>query len=390
MLSMEAVLGVVNAKTRGGVSRTGEIEVQCPMGVCGHKKKPVYFSVNLERGQYNCFHCCSGCPYSGGIVDLFCLFNGLDPKKRQEANKALANALDGKPVESRVTLKYQPEPTVDVKSDEELDKVYRAVLNELTLKPEHRNNLLKRGLTNEVIDKCLYRSVPERWVSVFAKLKKRGISFEGVPGFYEKNGKTSSACSKSGFFIPYFNSKGQIVGMQIRFDKGDKRYLWFSSAGFQGGCSARNIASYGIPGVMPECKKGQIVYVTEGALKAHIACELSESHEPYIALAGVNCFNQWEMTCEYLKSQGITRVVDAFDSDRESNEHVKNALAKLYEIASRYGITMTRFNWGTTYKGVDDYYLAFKQGKIFRPFVPNITNETNSIKFVPFVPVKTA
>ncbi len=89
-----------------------------------------------------------------------------------------------------------------------------------------------------------------------------------------------------GFFIPYFNSKGQIVGMQIRFDKGDKRYLWFSSAGFQGGCSARNIASYGIPGVMPECKKGQIVYVTEGALKAHIACELSESHEPYIALAG--------------------------------------------------------------------------------------------------------
>lgn len=131
----------------------------------------MYFSVNLERGQYNCFHCCSGCPYSGGIVDLFCLFNGLDPKKRQEANKALANALDGKPVESRVTLKYQPEPTVDVKSDEELDKVYRAVLNELTLKPEHRNNLLKRGLTNEVIDKCLYRSVPERWVSVFAKLK---------------------------------------------------------------------------------------------------------------------------------------------------------------------------------------------------------------------------
>lgn len=263
-------------------------------------------------------------------------------------------------------------------------------MNELTLKPEHRNNLLKRGLTNEVIDKCLYRSVPERWVSVFAKLKKRGISFEGVPGFYEKNGKTFSACSKSGFFIPYFNSKGQIVGMQIRFDKGDKRYLWFSSAGFQGGCSARNIASYGIPGVMPECKKGQIVYVTEGALKAHIACELSESHEPYIALAGVNCFNQWEMTCEYLKSQGITRVVDAFDSDRESNEHVKNALAKLYEIASRYGITMTRFNWGTTYKGVDDYYLAFKQGKVFRPFVPNTTNETNSIKFVPFVPVKTA
>ncbi len=178
MLSMEAVLGGVNAKTRGRVSRTGEIEVQCPMGeYVAIKKKPVYFSVNLEKGQYNCFHCCSGCPYSGGIVDLFCLFNGLDPKKRQEANKALANALDGKPVESRVTLKYQPEPTVDVKSDEELDKVYRAVLNELTLKPEHRNNLLKRGLTNEVIDKCLYRSVPERWVKCLCQTQKARYFF---------------------------------------------------------------------------------------------------------------------------------------------------------------------------------------------------------------------
>ena len=40
-----------------------------------------------------------------------------------------------------------------------------------------------------MIDKCLYRSMPERWSSVFAALKKKGISFKGVPGFYEKNGK---------------------------------------------------------------------------------------------------------------------------------------------------------------------------------------------------------
>ena len=72
MLSMEAVLGVVNAKTRGGVSRTGEIEVQCPMGVCGHKKKPVYFSVNLERGQYNCFHCCTCCSTISYIFAHIC------------------------------------------------------------------------------------------------------------------------------------------------------------------------------------------------------------------------------------------------------------------------------------------------------------------------------
>ena len=219
-----------------------------------------------------------------------------------------------------------------------------------------------------MIDKCLYRSMPERWSSVFAALKKKGISFKGVPGFYEKNGKAFAACSKPGFFIPYFNSRNEIVGMQIRFDRGDKRYLWFSSSGYDNGCSARNIASYGIPSVMPKCDGTKTVYITEGALKAHIACVLSGNHNPYIALAGVNCFNQWEETCVYLKSVGVTHVIDAFDSDRESNEHVRNALKKLYAIAARYGISMTRFNWGTTYKGVDDYYLAVSRGEVFLPF----------------------
>ena len=144
---------------------------------------------------------------------------------------------------------------------------------------------------------------------------------------------------------------------------------------------------------MPKCDGTKTVYITEGALKAHIACVLSGNHNPYIALAGVNCFNQWEETCVYLKSVGVTHVIDAFDSDRESNEHVRNALKKLYAIAARYGISMTRFNWGTTYKGVDDYYLAVSRGEVFLPFVPKKKPDEEApktvTKFVPFIP-KTA
>ena len=216
--SMETVLDLVGAKTRGKVTRAGEIEVQCPHGVCGHKKQPIYFSVNLAKGQYNCFHCCSGCPYSGGMIDLYCMFTGLDPNNKKEVKKAFAQALDGTVVKVRETTvtKRELAPVLEAKPDEELDKVYRAVLNELTLKPEHRENLKKRGLSDEMIDKCLYRSMPERWSSVFAALKKKGISFKGVPGFYEKNGKAFAACSKPGFFIPYFNSRNEIVGMQCK------------------------------------------------------------------------------------------------------------------------------------------------------------------------------
>lgn len=393
--SMDTVLDLVGAKTRGKVTRAGEIEVQCPHGVCGRNKQPVYFSVNVAKGQYNCFHCCSGCPYSGGMIDLYCMFTGIDPNDRQFAKHAISMDLSGKPAHTKCKIVMRPESDIDLslqaRPDAELDKAYRAVLNELTLNPEHRENLRKRGLTDEVIDRCLYRSVPEHWAGVFVRLKKLKISFIGIPGFYEKNGKAFSACTKPGFFIPYFNADNQIVGMQIRFDDGDKRYRWFSSPGYENGCSAKNIASYGIPGVMPKCAKDKTVYITEGALKAHIACTLSGNSNPYIALAGVNCFNQWEATCEHLKALGVTHVADAFDSDRESNEHVRNALKKLYAIAARYGITMTRFNWGTAYKGVDDYFLAVSQGKALRPFIPANQSivkcaEKQEFKYIPFIP----
>lgn len=97
------------------------------------------------------------------------LFTGLDPNNKKEVKKAFAQALDGTAVKVRETTvtKRELAPVLEAKPDEELDKVYRAVLNELTLKPEHRENLKKRGLSDEMIDKCLYRSMPERWVERF-------------------------------------------------------------------------------------------------------------------------------------------------------------------------------------------------------------------------------
>ena len=99
--SMETVLELIGAKTRGKVSRAGEIEVLCPNGVCGHKKQPVYFSVNLARGQYNCFHCCSGCPYSGGMIDLYCMFAGIDPHDKKAAKKSFSQALRGSTIQAK-------------------------------------------------------------------------------------------------------------------------------------------------------------------------------------------------------------------------------------------------------------------------------------------------
>ena len=43
---------------------------------------------------------------------------------------------------------------------EERDRVYRALLNRLTLAPDHRENLLSRGLTDEAIERLGYKSTP--------------------------------------------------------------------------------------------------------------------------------------------------------------------------------------------------------------------------------------
>lgn len=150
-------------------------------------------------------------------------------------------------------------------------------------------------------------------------------------------------------------------GMQIRFDvakESGKRYLWFSSAGYEDGCSARNITSYGAPGLMPAVGSGRLVFVTEGALKAAAANVLDAKHHPIIAIGGVSCYGQWEETCRYLQSKNIHFVADAFDSDRETNASVQKSLEKLYSIAAQYGIRMQRCDWGTAQKGVDDFLLG--------------------------------
>ena len=43
---------------------------------------------------------------------------------------------------------------------EERDRVYRALLSRLTLAPDHRENLLRRGLTDEAIERLGYKSTP--------------------------------------------------------------------------------------------------------------------------------------------------------------------------------------------------------------------------------------
>lgn len=366
-------------KGRDKPNGKGEVLVKCP-----HTGKE--FEVNLNKETWNCFRECACCPAkgmsaekNGGILGLYKVFFGS--MSNSDAYRCIMDAMQGNPglAKMRMDTKPKPKETVPRLPDEELDKTYRAFLNNLTLSKEHRTDLLARGFDDEDIKKMGFRSLPQSGLNVIGQsLQARGCKIEGVPGFYTRYGKPEINCAGSGYFIPYRNETGLIVGLQVRYDvkitpemdedevKQAKmsRYRWFSSSSKTHGAAAKNVPFYGVPGM----ERKDAVYVTEGGLKAAAASVLSDGW--FIAIPGVLCYDSWRELLEFLKTQNIKHLIDAFDSDRETNPQVARAISKLHAIARSYGFEMVHWDWGTEQKGVDDYLLALKKKRAEQENIP--------------------
>lgn len=356
------------------VSRKGEVRVACPRAVTNSKGKTAMFDVNLEKNNFKCFMECEGCVSKGGMLDLYNLLMDRTFDDRKGARKEIIERLgSNQPAQPHHCAQEPARHSEPKKNDDALDKAYRLFLSKLSLYEKHRRNLLDRGLTARYIDLGLYRSIPEgkERTAVLKELKRSGLFDTNIPGFYtDKQNKLQIAAFASGFFVPYFNAEGKITGLQIRYDEpkeGYPKYVWFSSIGYHGGCAAYNSAFYGIPG-HSEPTTSSAVYVTEGALKAAISTCLDKNHHLFVAIAGVNCYAQWQEICRYLKKKNVRIVIDAFDNDRTTNEHVERALKRLYSIAEENGIQMQHLTWDNAYKGIDDFLLAATKRKKAKSF----------------------
>lgn len=377
--TMSDVLSLVSPTLKSGKpSRKGEIEVLCPRGVKSKNGRTACLGVNLQSQGFKCFNECSDCINHGGMLDLYNLFTGRSCEDKRGAKREILERLGKGERKTQQREIWLPDYSVrkqqqDLASPEILDKTYRAFLDSLDLNETHKANLISRGLSEEAIQKGLYRSIPRdkgAWGRILSRLRKEGVNFDGVPGFYRENGKVHTTAKREGFFIPYFNQDGMLCGLQIRYDtkpgNSKTRYMWFSSNGYENGCAASNIMSWGIPGHMPAVDGSSVVYATEGALKSYIAHELDGKHHPFVAIAGVSCFGAWNDACTVMEQRGIDFVVDAFDADRDENPRVQRSIQKLYEIAASHGIRMRRFNWGNQEKGIDDYLLSVRKHNLAR------------------------
>lgn len=351
------------------------------------------FCVNTSKDTFKCWHNCTGCPgpSKGGIFDLYRLCH-TECSSRSDAAEQIKGILfgnipKGTPEYDKIKRNLQqktPEvKNVSAASDSVIDLAYRKMLVALPLKAEHRENLRKRGLSDQDISMGMYRSIPSSDEEIAALMQAlSGVNLTGVPGFYWDKREPQQykillpgfydkaarvRYPSSGFFVPSFNAAGQIFALQIRMDDAylahfrdpkeakRRRYLWFSSSCKENGARAKNRASMGVVDYTPR-NAGNTVYVTEGALKAHVAHCLNGQRKQFASIAGISNKEAFRDFILFMKRMNCP-VVDAFDMDRTSNDSVFNSIMELHQIATEEGWPMRTIMWDAKYKGIDDFLL---------------------------------
>jgi hypothetical protein len=270
---------------------------------------------------------------------------------RVESDKPVGNKGAGwlhkvdttKPLQS---LKPRPDSKQTPKSvPEVLDTANRALLAELTLSEIHRENLQRRGLTDCEIHALGYKTLPPKGRrELVNRLQVWGVKLAGVPGFYLEAGHWQ-LMGPAGIAIPVRDTRGRIVGLQVRCDNPEGgKYKWLSSKGYLAGCSPG--APVHVAG--PVSINGDF-WVTEGVIKSDIGglklgCVV-------LAVPGVG---NWSGVIPIVRELKPQRVIIAFDMDKNQNSAVRLHLDTLTTCLIRRGIRTFEADWDVHFKGLDD------------------------------------
>ena len=316
----------------------GKNSFNLPCPCCDDKPKGRHLNINLRKDVFRC----PRCGFSGGVLDLYAFYAKI-PRE-----KALEELLTRK---GQTLCPRQPLPEVEenpLTGVEERHATYTALLQNLTLASDHRENLLSRGLSPEEIHRLGYKTTPVLGFSSLAKrLREKGLYMAGVPGFYKSQGQWTLKIPGRGILIPVRDVQGQIQGLQVRLDNVEKRkFRWLSSNGLEEGCSAKTwVHLAGEP--------RPLVLLTEGPMKADVIHFLTG--QTVLAVAGVNSLSQLRPVLEELRAAGMEQIMTAFDMDYLVNPHVQNGQENLKRLLEECGITYGTYLWDPQYKGLDDY-----------------------------------
>lgn len=283
-------------------------------------------------------------------------------------------------------------PAVKRADTDRLHEIYTFLLDEcLFLTQNHGDHLLyERGLSDHTITVNLYASVPPKFDSAKKtgnignvledegrKLELTAVSetlreefgdrLRGVPGFYkDENDLWHLRQMPSGFFVPYRDIKGRIVGLQIRQEGNvENKYIWLSTnpetdPKFKEGTSSGAPIHYAH---FWGCGADTSIIITEGALKADRIFEFSG--ETCVAIAGITAVN-FQNLADELKTNlpELREVIIAYDADWRENDNVRRAIVRLERTLRKNGFQTQVAKWDISKgKGLDDV-LANEEGAI--------------------------
>lgn len=241
---------------------------------------------------------------------------------------------------------------------EERDRQYQAVVSQLGVSEEHRQVLLKRGLTQEQIEQAKFRT----WVPG-KRVTGTSSSLSGI----DQRGDRLVGCK--GIAIPACSPLNQITGFQIKTDSGRPgKYVWLSSAKEDGsGGNGPQLPNGELPLFvwMPRGVSTEEVWLCEGGLKSAIAAY--KLNKVVIGAAGGQFTT--DTLQDYLKILKASRVVLAPDAGAINNTaQIPAANYKVIKLCQAWGYEVKVAWWGQQSKtkdlDIDEMLVAGRWGEI--------------------------
>ncbi len=279
-------------------------------------------------------------------------------------------------------------------------RVYRALLEHLTLTDQHREGLITRGLTEAEIVWRGYRSAPRRpWLTAAHLAEKFGAEVcSTVPGIVQGTNKKGrrywTLALGMGLVIPVLTAEHSIAAVRIRRDlpsPDGERYYWLSSGSekWAYGPSPGAPIHVSLPALLdkeareawfmavvadcgeqplppsehtsPDEDRPRTIRLTEGELKADVANVLSAT--PTISIPGVG---HWRKAIPVLQQLGARTVHLAFDQEAPDDPNkvgarkiVARALLTAVAGLREAGFSVAVETWRHTQgKGIDDLLVT--------------------------------
>ncbi len=332
-----------------------DVTIMCPCCAPRHNNRRATLNLNFQKGLFNCMRC----HFSGKATDLVAYYTGWeqgDVEKRIQAGELG----DVKIVSSEAEAALD-EPSKDIAPLKQRHEVYGAMLSLLSLSDTHKDELIRRGLTEEEIIRNGYKSTPV-FMGVKAvpqRLGTMGFDLRNVPGFgLNKAGDWEMSRTTSGFFVPGRNAMHLLQGFQIRADHptySTPKYGYFSSRSMPGGAACETWPHWAGPNIGQLATKEKFdIFVVEGWLKGDI-CH-AKTGQNFLCVPGVTALKKlFPALASFRKENLLRNVYIAYDMDAYDNPDVAKQLIGLFYRLVDEGYPVKILEWEKEFKGLDDW-----------------------------------